>query len=114
MLYKFSNEKDPKTGVPLNKFTAIKPPHPVSLPGCPSPGPSNDFAGQVQVYCSILNGNEVRRWASVVIWIPGYYGAVYAVAGADHLTKGEPTLTGWGVDEIAHSPQVKITMTAEK
>ena len=56
----------------------------------------------------------MRRWASVVIWLPGYYGAVYAVAGADFLTKGEPTLTGWGVDEIAHAPQVKITLTAEK
>jgi hypothetical protein len=48
----------------------VKPPHTVSLPGCPSPGSNAGYS--------------------------------------------EPTLTGWGVDEIAHAPQVKITITAEK
>lgn len=71
------------------------------------------LSGRIDVYC-VKVGNDYHRYAGIVIWNTGYYGAIYSVSGADSSTHGEMVFTGVAVDSVAHYPVVNILLTPEK
>ena len=116
VLYSFLAPNDPanKSG---NDFTGELPKTFVKAPGCDNPGPPQSVVtgGQIEVYCSTINGNQPVRWASIAIWVksPGYYGAAYSAITANQSPNSDPAYTGSGVDPITQNLDVRINMMTE-